>query len=117
MIVAFFRRVWRWVTGRLRLKPRRFLLTYVESDELPEVIPARTLVIAREDGDLWSAGMICPCGCNRRIELMLLPGVKPRWDLRVGSGGRPTLSPSVWVIGGCRAHFWLRDGEVHWCRD
>lgn len=117
MIVVLFRKAWLWAIGWLRSTPRPFALAYVEGDGLPDTIPPKTLVVAREGDDLWSAGMVCPCGCRRRIELMLLPGVKPRWDLRVGKSGRPTLSPSIWAIGGCRSHFWLRDGDIHWCKD
>jgi Family of unknown function (DUF6527) len=117
MIGSFLRRVWRRITEWFGPSARPFSLVYVGGDELPAAIPTWTLVVAREDGDLWSAGMTCPCGCRRRIELMLLAGVEPRWDLHVGTSGRPTLWPSVRAVSGCRAHFWLRDGEVHWCRD
>lgn len=118
MIRNILFRTWRWIVGWFRAEPPPlFTMCYIESDELPDEIPEKTLVVAREDGDLWSAGMICPCGCKRRIELMLLPGVKPRWDLHVDSAGAPTLSPSVWAADGCRSHFWLRRGEISWCRD
>ncbi|MDX8494192.1 DUF6527 family protein [Mesorhizobium sp. VK22B] len=61
--------------------------------------------------------MICPCGCGRRLELMLLKGVKPRWDLDVDQHDFPTLYPSVWVADGCRSHFFLRSGRIDWCND
>ena len=113
--------VWRqardWISARFRRGPRPFALAYVDGDELPDVIPPRTLVVARDGDDLWSAGMVCPCGCGRRIEVMLLREVKPRWDLAVAGNGRPSLSPSVWAMDGCRSHFWLREGEIHWSRD
>jgi Family of unknown function (DUF6527) len=117
MIGRLFNGAWRWLAAQFRPKPRPFALAYFEGDELPETLPERTLVVAREEGELWSAGLICPCGCGRRIELMLLPDVEPRWDVRIGKGGAPTLWPSVWAKTGCRSHFWLRDGEVSWCRD
>ncbi|WP_374947409.1 DUF6527 family protein [Agreia sp.] len=75
-----------------------------------------TLVVAREGGTSWIAGMTCPCGCGRRLEMMLLPEVRPRWQVAEHRRG-PSLYPSVWASGGCRSHFWLRRGEVHWCRD
>ncbi|WP_319003147.1 DUF6527 family protein [Acidovorax radicis] len=61
--------------------------------------------------------MKCPCGCGRILELLLIPEAHPRWKLTVDSGGRPTLHPSVWVKDGCRSHFWLRQGQIEWCRD
>lgn len=117
MIARFFASIWRWIAGWLRRAPAPIALQYVEGDDLPGRLPERTLVVARDDGELWAAGMICPCGCGRRIELMLLRDVKPRWDLIVGGDGLPTLHPSVWAKGGCRSHFWLRSGQVQWCGD
>lgn len=117
MIGSILTRGWRWLTGWFRPPPKPFGLAFAEADELPEFLPPRTLVVAREGDELWSAGMICPCGCGRRIELMLLPGVKPRWDVRVEDGGLPTLWPSVWAKTGCRSHFWLRAGRIEWCAD
>jgi hypothetical protein len=117
MIRSVFARGWRWLTSWFRPAPKPFSLAYVEGDELPDTIPPRTLVVAREGQELWSAGMICPCSCGRRIELMLLPGVKPRWDVRVNDQGLPSLSPSVWASNGCRSHFWLRAGLIEWCSE
>lgn len=94
--------------------PRPLGVRFVEGDELPRELAPHCLTVAQEDGTLWSAGMNCPCGCSRRLEVMLLEGVKPRWDLKVNRG-LPSLHPSVWVKDGCRSHFWLRDGVVHWC--
>lgn len=103
------------VFGRRRTAPIGLLV--VEGDELPAQLPKRTLVVAREDGVDWVAGMLCPCGCDRRIELMLLAGVKPRWRTEVDQAGLPSLHPSVWVQTGCRSHFWLTHGFIRWCRD
>ena len=115
MIAQFFISIWRWIVRWLRPVPAPIALQYVEGDDLPGRFSERTLVVARDHGELWVAGMICPCGCGRRVELMLLRGVKPRWDLIVGGDGLPTLHPSVWVKDGCRSHFWLRRGQIQWC--
>lgn len=92
--------------------PRR--LTIIEGDSLPERLPFRNLVLAREDGEDWCIGMRCPCGCGAKLELLVLPGVKPRWDIAL-DGGFPSLRPSVALRRGCRSHFWLRKGKVVWC--
>jgi uncharacterized protein DUF6527 len=102
-----------WLLRLFQGPPRKVL--FIEGDELPQELPQRDLMVAREGKTLWTAGMRCPCGCGRRLEVMLLPGVKPRWDLMMDAGGRPTLYPSVWVNDGCRSHFWLRAGRVEWC--
>lgn len=94
--------------------PRR-RVTIIEGDTLPDTLPLRNLVLAREDGEDWCIGMRCPCGCGERLELMLLKEVRPRWDARIDQRGHVTLHPSVWLKQGCRSHFWLRDGRVIWC--
>ncbi len=90
-------------------------LKIVESDSLPDRIPFRNLVLAREENENWCIGMRCPCGCGKIIELLLIHEASPRWDLIVDVNGLPSLKPSVWLKNGCRSHFWLRHGQVHWC--
>lgn len=101
----------RIVTG---LTPRR-LLKVVDGDTLPARLPLWNLVVARDDGEDWSVGMRCPCGCGQRLEMMVLKEVKPRWDVSTDFRGRVTLHPSVWLREGCRSHFWVRSGKVIWC--
>lgn len=119
MLSSFLRWVRSWIAKRFTRGRRApsYSLGYVESDELPDLLEDRVLLVAREAGELWAAGLVCPCGCSRRIEIMLLSGVKPRWDLIIEDSGRPTLRPSVWANDGCRSHFWLRDGQILWCRE
>jgi hypothetical protein len=96
------------------LIPRRRLQVF-EGDTLPDRLPTLKLALAREGGEDWSIGMYCPCGCGQRLELLVLVGVKPRWDYHLSKAGHVTLHPSVWVTAGCRSHFWLRHGKVIWC--
>jgi hypothetical protein len=107
-IVSWFRKLWD------RHGPARRLIV-VEGDSLPKKLPRRNLVLARDDGDDWSVGMRCPCGCGSTIELMVLPEAKPRWSVRVDDDGRASLHPSVWKQTGCRSHFWVKNGRIHWC--
>jgi hypothetical protein len=108
MLPKWLRRV------RDKFGPRRDLQV-VEGDSLPERLPRRNLVLAREGDEDWCVGMRCPCGCGQTIELLLIQEAKPRWDLLVDWSGRPSLKPSVWLQTGCRSHFWLRRGRVEWC--
>lgn len=103
-----------WRNTKERWLPRR-RLRMVNGDTLPPELPRRDLVVAREDGEAWSVGMRCPCGCGETIELMLLAEAKPRWSLAVDGRERPSLSPSVWRRTGCRSHFWVRAGRIVWC--
>jgi Family of unknown function (DUF6527) len=103
---------WRRLVSRVA--PRRSL-RIVEGDMLPAKFPRRDLVIARDGDEDWSIGMRCPCGCGQRLEMMLLEGVKPRWDVSVDQRGRVSLQPSVWLKEGCKSHFWVRSGKIVWC--
>lgn len=90
-------------------------LRVVDGDTLPSILPSRDLVLTRDDGDDWSVGMRCPCGCGETIELMIIPEARPRWSVSADSAQRPTLHPSVWRKTGCRSHFWVRGGRIVWC--
>jgi hypothetical protein len=90
-------------------------LVVVNGDALPAALPRRDVVLLRDDGEDWSLGMRCPCGCGGTIELMLIREAKPRWDLDTDERHRPTLRPSVWRKTGCGSHFWLRQGRIAWC--
>lgn len=108
----------RWVSGLWKaLKawaaPTRRVAAVVEGDS-PTSLPRLDLVLLTEGGEPWSAVMLCPCGCGQTVELPLLPQVKPRWSLEVDAQGLPTLRPSVWLMDGCRSHFFLRKGKVIW---
>lgn len=92
-------------------------LRVIEADTLPTPLPYRDLVLTQDDGEDWSVGLRCPCGCGATIELMTLPGANPRWSVQVDEAGRPTLHPSVWRQKGCRSHFWVRHGRIQWCGD
>lgn len=108
--------VWRvWLRNLWAAWVPRRNVKIIEGDMLPETLPLRNLILAREDGEDWCIGMRCPCGCGERLELMLLKEVRPRWAVRLDARGRVTLHPSVWLKQGCRSHFWLRDGRVIWC--
>ncbi|WP_238585809.1 DUF6527 family protein [Comamonas sp. E6] len=58
--------------------------------------------------------MRCPCGCGQPVELPLIREARPRWSLQVDKDGHPSLEPSVWRRGGCRAHYFVRRGKVVW---
>lgn len=106
-ILQIFGQIFEW------LRPARKVII-LAGDVLPYKLPKRNLVLLKDDDENWSVGFRCPCGCGDAIELLLLPSVKPRWDIQIDGGGRPTLFPSVLRISGCRSHFWLRRGRIEW---
>lgn len=112
-MMSFWKRLISWFRDRLR---PRFGTKYVEEDA-PEHLNARTLYVITEDGDPWSAAMLCPCGCKETLHMNLLPDERPLWRLKVHKDGASTLHPSINRIKGCRSHFWFRYGCVYWCND
>ncbi len=110
---SFWKRIKSWFRDRLR---PRFGTEYVEEDA-PEHPKARTIYVVTEDGEPWSAAMLCPCGCSETLHMNLLPDERPVWCLTVHGDNTSTLHPSVNCIKGCQAHFWFRKGRVYWCAD
>jgi hypothetical protein len=107
----------KWPRWFLKLKenllPARRVIV-IEGDTPPQELPRRNLVLAREDGEDWAVAFLCPCGCGKRLELLLIKEAKPNWTISIGRGDRPTLHPSIWLKGGCKSHFWLQRGRVIW---
>ena len=52
---------------------------------------------------------VCPCGCGRQGWLPFRPAPSPSWEWN-GNSIKPTLTPSIQQVGGCRWHGWLRAG-------
>lgn len=84
-------------------------------DDLPDVLRPRTVYLVGEEGHLWAAALVCPCGCGERIELNLMPQARPCWSAERRPDGTVTLMPSVWRQKGCKSHFFIREGRVDWC--
>ena len=106
------RRIARWIREGLR---PRFRTVQVD-DDFPENMEKKTLYVLSEDGEVWAAGMVCPCGCQAVLHLNLLQDQRPRWQL-TSQDGRSWLSPSVWRKDHCGAHFWFRGSRVYWTND
>ncbi len=106
------RAAWEWLSSHWGYDLR---VVDLAGEEIPAAIPSKKLICMLDEGEPWVAAMACPCGCGDVIELMLLEGAKPRWDLIVDRG-LPTLTPSVWRNVGCRSHFWVKRGHIHWVR-
>jgi hypothetical protein len=106
---------WRWTRKKWDgIWPDRHI-QIIAGDSLPTKLPKRDLVLARDGDEDWCVGMRCPCRCGMKIELLIIPEAKPRWDVSIEAMQRPTLTPSVWVQRGCRSHFFVRKGRVVWC--
>jgi hypothetical protein len=49
----------------------------------------------------------CPSGCGEVLRINLMPQMGRAWRARIDKDGRLTLTPSVDLASGCRAHFIL----------
>jgi hypothetical protein len=112
---AIARFAW-WVASFFRRAraPEAFLT--VQTEELPDALDARTVYLVGEGVHLWSVALLCPCGCGETLHMNLLPDARPRWTVTRHADGTVTLDPSVWRRVGCRSHFFLRGGQIDWCR-
>jgi len=100
------------IVNRVRdLFLNKYALRLVEDE--PEIISPKTIYIVGDEEFQAIAVMLCPCGCNSKIHLNLLPGNKPTWSVSTKKGS-PTLKPSVWRKIGCESHFFLREGVIIW---
>lgn len=109
--MTWIKRVSNWF--RTLLDPK---VTYkhVWTEDPPEA-PERGLVYLIGDPPKpWSAAFICPCGCKELISLSLVPNDRPRWRFHVSASDPISLSPSIWRTKGCKSHFFVKKGRVHW---
>lgn len=83
----------------------------------PEELSPGTIVIVK-DGQIekWAC-LRCPGGCGEKLMLSLNAARRPRWTVKLDWLGRPNVTPSINQLNACRCHFWIKGGEVQWCKD
>lgn len=109
-IATVLSRLYAW--ARRLLEPT-YKLVYIA--ELPPEIKKHVLYIINEDGFDEHAVMLCPCGCQKKLYMNLLPDERPCWSLLKHLDGTASLHPSVWRKKDCGSHFWFRKSRVQWC--
>jgi len=107
-ILKLIKRLWRAI-----FPDRPYLTLFLE--ELPDAPKEKILYVLGENEHLWSAAMVCPCGCQEVLQMSLHPEGRPKWTLEVHSDKTASLHPSVWRKVGCRSHFFLKHGRIQWC--
>lgn len=114
-LCAWGRNLWNLLFRRSRFVHPYYAMCIEDDERLPEQLSIHTVYIIGIPGNEWLAKMICPCGCGETLFLNLLQDEDPNWKWRIGSDGTVTLSPSVWRQVGCKSHFLMQNGLVHWC--
>ncbi|MBP7648472.1 MAG: hypothetical protein KA085_18180 [Phenylobacterium sp.] len=85
------------------------------TDREPARPKAGRIYVATASGRPTFGYLVCPCGCRETLHLRFLPNRFPRWDIAIEGNGVVSLMPSVWRQVGCRSHFILKRGKIHWC--
>lgn len=65
--------------------------------------------VVYHSADFELAGLLCACGCGRRVTLLVPDGHRVFEE-----GGNATIVPSVGILDGCHSHFIVTAGEVDW---
>ena len=105
--------VTRTVLGWLRRRRQRYWRA-VNVADTPDDLEDFCVYLIGEGRNRWYAVFACPCGCDAPVSLSLHSAATPRWQCRHTVDGAVTLSPSVNRLGGCRSHFLIVGGFVHW---
>ena len=90
---------------------RKPLLPAKEIDDRGQMVIVRSGAVEK-----WAC-MSCPGGCGKIISLSLNPNQSPRWTVKIDFWQRPSLHPSVHQQNECGCHFWVKQGQVRWCKN
>lgn len=93
-------------------RPRFLAQAAPESPSLEELRP-NLMILEIRGGYLKWAHLSCP-KCGDHIQLPLVG--KTRWSVKVDLLRRPTLAPSIWERESCGAHFFVKKGDLRWCK-
>lgn len=112
-VLQLLQKYFGWLYDKWTYRDR---VTVTSVRELPAFLKSKRLYIIGGERP-WAAAMLCPSGCGEIIHLSLLDSDSPSWKVRViGRAELPTVLPSIWRTRGCRSHFHLRNGKIHWCK-
>ncbi|MCW3109109.1 MAG: hypothetical protein JWQ09_3615 [Segetibacter sp.] len=98
----------------LRIYSRKKLYKIKFVHDIPEQMRQSILYVVTNEGFDWQAVMICPCGCNKVLQMNLIADYSPSWKYKVDQK-LVSLYPSVHRQVGCRSHFYLTKGKISWC--
>lgn len=99
---------------RLPFLPRpAFLVDVVSECPSREELHSDMVLVEIRGGYLKWAHFQCP-KCGDHIQLPLAGS--DRWSIKVDLLRRPTLAPSIWEQPSCGAHFFVRKGNLLWCK-
>lgn len=111
--MKFIRKIAEWLSKQYHFySSPKFKFESVE--ELPDLIPAKKILVVAEGNQPDSLAFKCPCGCDSTIFLNLLQDAKPCWKYHITKRGNISISPSIWRKVGCKSHFFIRESRIDW---
>lgn len=115
-IKNFFKSIFK---NRYQNKSKAFFdkLLILEKTPPNESIKEKEFILVSFNNKLYWAMFRCPCGCGNVITLPMKRPHSPRWTLDGDTVEKLTLYPSIWQNEGCCSHFWIRNGQVLWCKN
>jgi Family of unknown function (DUF6527) len=81
-----------------------------------QIKPGVIVVVGNQQVQKWAC-FRCPGGCSEVIKLSLNHNRSPCWSIQIDRLNQPTISPSIRQTNDCQCHFWIRQGQVEWCKD
>jgi hypothetical protein len=104
------------IVWAVRRRPNLLAQYALEVPPREELEEGQIVVVGPKGQPKWIS-MRCPCGCGVPFLLSLSAARRPRWKVSCDWLSRPSIEPSINRLDGCRSHFWVRRGHVHWCED
>ena len=114
--MTVFGKVWQHVIGWFKRLTHRDYYRVVQVSDTPDKLQNKRFYLVGEDDFIWSGVMLCPCGCQETIHLNLLPDGKPKWKHHINNNKAISIHPSIWRTKGCKSHFFLKNGNIKWCK-
>lgn len=91
------------------------LFKFKHIDDWPDEPKPFILYLQGKSSQEWLAGLLCPCGCEDMIEIVLLKDQHPRWEITKHSSQNISIHPSIKKTVGCKSHFYLKNSKIIWC--
>ena len=82
--------------------------------DVPKKLKQRTIYLIANDGYIWQAVMLCPCGCDVKLYINFINEQSPYWSYSIDENKNISLHPSINRKVECKSHFFIRRGRVLW---
>jgi Family of unknown function (DUF6527) len=89
-------------------------IRYKTEIDVPKKLKRRTIYLIANDGYVWQAIILCPCGCDVKLFINLIEEQKPYWNYSIDENKNISIHPSIHRKVECKSHFFIRKGKVLW---